>query len=1479
MADNSNGNPINGGNPPPDRNSSGSPSVDNILRNLASISGNMEASTKEFRALVQQYKKMSSSTGSSGRKSSYNFENDYKGIFDIKTLRDIKNKELQNRSDLQKITAGFTESWKSQLKDLQEKSKALKDSPLVGVFKNLEGRMKDAEKSYITSTKSFIDSYDKEMKDVVDRVSKTKDSFDKVSSKSQEISNRFSRCVGYIELNEIDIEKHTKDIERLRREERRLRQQGNVSEADDLKQQRSEHVQERKQLKNTNKELIQQKDLIEKQKEVVEKSLNSLGDELDKASKSMKARSEEVDKRLGTSENISKTTVDFERTLENLNNTAKLTEEANSAHSRAENYIPKSGFAQRAESYRKEKEEQDTAFEDADDALTKLINQLNNTIEQQKKISEKQNESASALRQAASDLTESARNHKEAAQIAKDSGDIIKAQQEEHLAEQDKQNAKIKENNAKEAENLAKEADNNVETLTNQKDNAERSKESLANANSTFSKITTTIKNSIGDGLVNGVKKIAGTYYEAQLAAFQNVYNAIETTQNSIAKKLKLDSGAYDKFTDTVDAEISKQGLDSVISSTDALEEIQTFADMGIRDDNLISVLGVQAAKSKALGADLDLTNEETVKYLQKTYQSVVDEGGSEDEAKKAVEDLTNYMMGSNLEVGEKYKSTSALVNGGSSEIINTLLPYMQASGVSIEDQGKAYAQAANVEQAMESEGIDASLIMEDLKAVMNGKSYDSMSTTTLAAIEQFGLTRGDIEDRLKSGDLAGVLSEFLQNRVDIYSGTDANSIGWKQNAYGDEASIVDAELLKNASESGALDKKTSEISMDDINSQYSDAMKNAKEGSYYSKTYTTTKGMENAAYTLAEGAQDIVFGDQQTLAAINGIKDTVSSILTVLITQGAGSLLKGVGSLFGSAGAAGAGAAGAGAAGAAGAGAGAAGAGGLGSAALAAAAPAALIAEIAAVGVGINGFGNSLAEGNDMSDAIVDGFKAVPIIGDIADWSYENSDKIVDGIATGFKVITNPIGSMVDSWKETARQAHFDEVTTSAEELTKAAQDIRDAATEAFNKMTDSVTNSVDKFNNGNSSYDQTKAILDAQNAVNESGYLSEDQKKGLTDHTEEELIKMPTEEKSQILNKIQTTSSNAGKTALANANKSADFLTNNADALAGLSESVNYTDKDMKAWAKKKNKAFDGNTQKDWEAIYKDEKKQQLLEGTNALLDDAIKEMDIDAVDMSEWGGQQFLDYLGLTNEALKESGLGKKEINALISAASERTSAFTEEKKSYDEKNAEFQAKVKELGLSDISSNNQQALISAYEEKYGVVPTFTYSDLDLNTPILPTAEGTLHPYILGDDIKFATGTDYIPIDNYPALLHEGEMVLNKPEATHYRTENSVSNMELMELNKELTDIVSDSENSMFNSTEMMQSTINNNGISGTSYTFDSSPITNSIGSQTDRIENLLNKIIMILSSSSSKSLNSRGFNSVLNMDSNVARLNAIG
>lgn len=49
MADNSNGNPINGGNPPPDRNSSGSPSVDNILRNLASISGNMEASTKEFR--------------------------------------------------------------------------------------------------------------------------------------------------------------------------------------------------------------------------------------------------------------------------------------------------------------------------------------------------------------------------------------------------------------------------------------------------------------------------------------------------------------------------------------------------------------------------------------------------------------------------------------------------------------------------------------------------------------------------------------------------------------------------------------------------------------------------------------------------------------------------------------------------------------------------------------------------------------------------------------------------------------------------------------------------------------------------------------------------------------------------------------------------------------------------------------------------------------------------------------------------------------------------------------------------------------------------------------------------------------------------------------------------------------------------------------------------------------------------------------
>lgn len=66
---------------------------------------------------------------------------------------------------------------------------------------------------------------------------------------------------------------------------------------------------------------------------------------------------------------------------------------------------------------------------------------------------------------------------------------------------------------------------------------------------------------------------------------------------------------------------------------------------------------------------------------------------------------------------------------------------------------------------------------------------------------------------------------------------------------------------------------------------------------------------------------------------------------------------------------------------------------------------------------------------------------------------------------------------------------------------------------------------------------------------------------------------------------------------------------------------------------------------------------------------------------------------------------------------------------------------------------------------------------TDLDLGTGLIYGGSGNSKPEEGGGSRKFATGLDYVPYNDYAALLHEGEAVLTKAEARNWREGRDVS------------------------------------------------------------------------------------------------------
>lgn len=118
-------------------------------------------------------------------------------------------------------------------------------------------------------------------------------------------------------------------------------------------------------------------------------------------------------------------------------------------------------------------------------------------------------------------------------------------------------------------------------------------------------------------------------------------------------------------------------------------------------------------------------------------------------------------------------------------------------------------------------------------------------------------------------------------------------------------------------------------------------------------------------------------------------------------------------------------------------------------------------------------------------------------------------------------------------------------------------------------------------------------------------------------------------------------------------------------------------------------------------------------------------------------------------------------------------------------------------------------------------------------------------------------ASGLYYVPYDEYPAILHEGEMILDSNDADRYRTM--------------LNSIMDNVSNSDVSTAETYGAINNNMNITND---IDMSPIKESVDNQTNSVTDILNKILNLLMGLATNTP-SHLPRSLVQMDSNLNRL----
>ena len=971
--------------------------------------------------------------------------------------------------------------------------------------------------------------------------------------------------------------------------------------------------------------------------------------------------------------------------------------------------------------------------------------------------------------------------------------------------------------------------------------------------------------------------------------AADKVYDSFERLQETLGKTLKMNSGAYDEFKQQMISAAEEAGLS--IDVTQLNEAAASMAELGIRDTELLKDFAVGASILSETGSKLQL-NEDLVRQLQAGYQENIRTGMSQQEASEALIDNFYEIAAAEKLMTEKYGNTLALSNGGTDMILTLFDQLSQAGYVNANDLGSFYANMGDYLAAMESAGIDSSTLITDFNNILSG-NMSSLNTELKGWFQLNPYATTDDFLKAIATDFSSTAQSFESFRASLYEGMDEQAVSYAGPAFG--TNLTNLEVMGRQKRVGTTNELFDEgaLTTQQLTSAVTDIKQGLEKGEWSSANTKIEKGAIDLMDDVASEFQNLPDGrtimDEGFNVVNEGIDSIVSGIGNIIALMLSGNLFNNSLDLGGAGGTAGTQLrnfliGGEGAAGVAG----------------------KVIGSVAGTGMMIY---SATQYGEELMNDPSEGLYNV-----LTDSTFTSGLGTAIGGALGGPVgaamggvlgkFLPTIENKVESFFTRDMNLENTAQIEAARKLEEASQKLTDAGLahkDTANSLTKDLNTQRQAFSTFTDNQKQTW-LMENENLLRSEGLIDEQTVIGNDTKTNNQLFEAATSAWIEYTNKQILKES-----ALGEADKFTEDL-NLVQDTSGLGISlediglksgridesghITYSSKDIHIkenearTEKRKNFAQRlinlGESNPEYASIIESymtqEELQDLAEKGEGLLMTHLEDFTKAYTEVSE----RMSDTKALINSKDLQSKLDAiskyaeaeniNTTNSITEAATSylmATGSFSEEEASYEAEllnNAanmyknmkDTQSNIK-IKWNNATRNNKQGLTN--RQIWDSLSDIDKSLLDTNSEAYetwataPAITGSFDSVPLVSDVgKYATGLDYVPYDNFPALLHKGEMILTADDAMDYRNV--------------INDIVND-----VNSTTSSTTYGNNVNTVDISGIVDTTNITNSVDNQTNAVVGLLEKILNILVSTTNKG--SRLPLSLVQLDSNLNRL----
>ena len=815
--------------------------------------------------------------------------------------------------------------------------------------------------------------------------------------------------------------------------------------------------------------------------------------------------------------------------------------------------------------------------------------------------------------------------------------------------------------------------------------------------------------------------------------------------------------------------------------------------------------------------------------------------GATRDEALQKALKGFDYLSNVQAWIRETQGSDIALAAGGADQIVNAISNIDTALGRNSEMYKDAALAMSVANQLQAKHGIDANTLTEALKELSTGKLSEGSPIIQKLRMENL------IPEEMKNMEMG----EILEKIYNAYAEATSGSPNWatiKAGAYGVNLNEGDILRFNQIEENGGLTFTIDDYAVSKIAEGTDEALAN---GTWLSATAGWNKKAENAVTDSAITMEQMYEGDQAYHAVVGSIADGVKEIIGLLTTQ----LVSGFG----------------------GANTGILSGGGLSSSAWGASSTLGKVGSVAGVAAGIGLSGYSIYKNVEEYDGIDAAFETAK---DPTFWTGAGTAlgsaaggplgaAIGGAIGSGVGQIAKFSGSEkgIEIFEKSLEQGVLTQKLIEDNKIFESFMNSADALKDAANSLTESSENT---YNTARKEYDrlsklttdEKKLELLKKDIIDEQGNIID--KDEIINGKDEYIQKLFEENVLQEQKNLM-----AKELAKHDVGSYVGEHSHNIQELKDQFEDFNVADVTVKDEVQR-NKAITalGGVSAVGD-LY------SAVTASDTMTDDEIKLSLTDRFSIDELNN---MDSETLRKEYQQKQLSTFKSTAGLTGAAAEWIDVLVEQvennKSVYESANADFQSRwEKAKELADNPSSEDSILVAYIGEygnqlEHGLKAPMIAHDADGNVILDPISD------MYKEDYKgyFESGLTSVPYDDYPALLHRGERVLTKEEASAY---NDLSSYMMESISNNAT-------NSGF-STYMNNIDDSNYQQIFNSKTFGTDELNTSIKSQTGTIEGKLNEVIsclkvLIQSLSGSASKTSIANANLINMNSNATQLSTM-